>query len=421
MALSTVREGGKIWLHLEIDAALQDMVRMRLTILLGLALLAGCSNDTPQGPPPPNVTLATPISRKVTDWDEYVGRFEAIDNVQVLPRVSGQIVSVGFRQGLEVRKGQLLFQIDPRPYRAAYLQAQASVQSAVAALANARSELSRAAELRKFNAVSQEEYETKIADERTAEANLAAARANAEAKDLDLSFTTIRSPISGRVSDKRVAIGDQVTAGQSLLTTVVTVNPIWFSFEGAESFYLKYIRQAQQGQRVSSRYAPNPVDIQLSDEKDYRWHGHMVFVDNAIDRGSGTIRAHAVVDNPNGFLVPGMFGRVRLLGSGAYDAMLVPDEAVLADQSRKLVYVIGRDGKTVARVVETGPMVEGLRVIRSGLAPREQIIIEGLAQMRPGLSVKVREGRIVPRDRDTSPDSRPAFAPPAEQLKPAGA
>ena len=393
---------------------------MRRIALIGLLSLVACSGGQQPTPPPPNVTVATPISRLVTDWDEYVGRFEAVDNVQVLPRVSGQIASVGFRQGVEVHKGQLLFQIDPRPYRAAYLQAEAEVQSARAALTNAQSELTRATELKSFNAVSQAEYETRLAAQRTAEANLEAARANADARELDLSFTTVRSPINGRVSDKRVAIGDQVKANETLLTTVVSINPIWFSFEGAEAFYLKYIRQAQEGQRQSSRYAPNPVEIQLSDEKDFRWHGRMVFVDNAIDTGSGTIRAHAVVDNPKGFLVPGMFGRARLLGSGSYRAWLVPDEAILTDQSRKLIYVVGRDGKTVARPVETGPMVEGLRVVRSGIGPRDKIIIEGLAQMRPGMAVTVQQGRITPRAADTSPDSTPTQAPLADQLKPAG-
>lgn len=392
---------------------------MRWVLLLGLVGLAACSGDNQGAPPPPTVTVAAPISRAVSDWDEYVGRFEAIDNVQVLPRVAGQIVAVRFRPGVEVQKGQPLFEIDPRPYRAAYLQAKASILSASAALANSKSELARATELKSFNAVSQQEYETKIAAQRTAEANLEAARANAQARELDLSFTTVRSPINGRVSDKRVAIGDQVKANETLLTTVVSVNPIWFSFEGAESFYLKYIRQARDGERRSSRYAPNPVEVQLSDEKDYSWRGRMVFVDNALDTGSGTIRAHAVIENPNGFLVPGMFGRARLLGSGTYQAMLVPDEAILTDQTRKLIYTVGKDGKTVARPVETGPMVEGLRVIRSGLNPSERIIIEGLAQMRPGMPVTARQGRIKPRAADTSPDSRPTTAPPAEQLKPA--
>lgn len=392
---------------------------MRLPSLALLTVLAACSAQEKPAPPPPTVSVAQPLKRNVTDWDEYVGRFEAIQGVEVMPRVSGQIVAINFRPGVEVGKGQELFQVDPRPYRAALMQAKADVMRAQAALANARTELARSADLKKVNAVSQEEYETKLATFRSAEASLAAAKAAVDAKALDLSFTSVRAPISGRVSDKRVAIGDYVNAGTTLLTTVVSVDPIWFSFEGAESFYLKYIRQAADGERRSSRYAPNPVEIQLADEKGYKWRGRMVFVDNAIDTNSGTIRAHAEVPNPNGFLVPGMFGRARLLGSGSHPALLVPDEAILTDQNRKLVYTVGRDGKTMQRVVETGPMVEGLRVIRTGLAPTEKIVIDGLARLQPGMPVMVRQAKITPRADDVSPNSSIAGAPPAPEAKPA--
>lgn len=395
---------------------------MRFSILSAAAaatLLAACSGGKPPAPPPPGVTLAAPLQRDVTDWDEYVGRFEAVQGVEVMPRVSGQITSINFRAGLNVPSGQLLFQIDPRPYRAALEQAKAQVLRSQAALANAQSEMKRSEELRKFQAVSQEENEAKLATLRSAQADLAAAKAAADARALDLSFTSVRAPISGRVSDRRVAIGDYVTAGQTLLTTVVTVDPIWFSFEGAESFYLKYIRQAAKGERASSRYAANPVDIQLADETGYNWHGRMIFVDNAIDNNSGTIRAHAEVPNPNGFLVPGMFGRARLLGSGTYKALLVPDEAIVTDQTRKLVYLVGKDGKTIARPVETGPMVEGLRVIREGLKPGEKIVIDGLARLQPGMPVSPSEGKIAPRN-DNMPTSEPSKAPKPDAATPAG-
>jgi RND family efflux transporter MFP subunit len=391
---------------------------MQLARLIPLAalLLAACSAEQPKAPPPPAVTVANPLQRDVTDWDEYVGRFEAIQTVEVMPRVTGQITAIGFRPGIEVAKGTLLFQIDPRPFRAAVEQARGQAARAQAALVNAQSELKRADELRKFQAISQEETETKLATARSAQADLAAARAAVEARALDLDFTSVRAPIAGRVSDKRVAIGDYVTSGQTLLTTVVTVNPIWFSFEGAESFYLKYIRQAAKGERASSRYAANPVDIQLADETGYNWHGKMIFVDNAIDNNSGTIRAHAEVANPKGFLVPGMFGRARLLGSGTYKALLVPDEAIITDQSRKLVYVVGKDGKTIQRPVETGPMVEGLRVVREGLVPAERVIIDGLTRVQPNMAVTAKLAKIVPR-KEANPLTSPSNAPPAPEAK----
>jgi len=396
---------------------MQHMPGMRLAILLLLAGLTACSGKKDAPPPPLTVSIAAPLQRVVTDWDEYVGRFEAIQDADVTSRVAGQVTAIGFRPGVEVGTGQMLFQIDPRPYRAALAQAQADLMRARAEVAKAQTELNRAAELRKYQAVSQEEFESKVAALRSAEADRAADAAAVDSRQLDLGFTTIRAPVSGRVSDKRVALGDYVTPGQTLLTRVVSTNPIWFSFEGAESFYLKYIRQAQEGERKSSRYAPNPVEIQLADETGYKWRGRMTFVDNAIDTNSGTIRAHAEVANPNGFLVPGMFGRARLLGSGTYKALLVPDEAIVTDQARKLVYVVDKDKKVAARVISTGPMVEGLRVIRDGLAPTEKVIIDGLARIQPGMPVNPKLVKITPRAQDNLPDSVPAQAPAASDVK----
>ncbi|HEX8387683.1 MAG TPA: efflux RND transporter periplasmic adaptor subunit [Sphingomonas sp.] len=378
-------------------------------------VVTACAQEPPAPPPPPTVSVANPLQRVVTDWDDYVGRFEAIQDVQVMPRVSGQVTRVGFREGVEVGRGQFLFEIDPRPYRAALAQAEAEVARARATLLNARQEAARSRTLLASNAASREEFEQRTAAVRTGEAGLAAAQAAARARALDVGFATVRSPVAGRVSDKRVAVGDFVTAGQTLLTRVVSVNPIWFTFDGAESFYLKYIRQNASGERRSSRYAPNPVDIQLADERGYSRRGRMVFVDNAIDTGSGTIRAHAEVPNPDGFLVPGMFGRARLLGSGSYTAMLIPDEAIVTDQTRRIVYVVGQDGKTAPRNVETGPMVEGLRVVRSGLMPRDRVVLDGLAQMQPGSAVQARMTRITPRAANDSPVSSPLSAPAAAE------
>ena len=361
------------------------------------------------------MSIASPIQRQVVDWDDYVGRFEAAQDVEIRPRVSGTVQSILFREGVEVGAGQVLFVIDPRPYRAAVAQAQADLARTQALAANARTELARAQKLLEAEAISREEFETKEANLRSALASAGSARATLDARALDLSFTTVRAPISGRVSDKRVSVGSYVAAGQTLLTRVVTVNPIRFAFDGAESFYLKYVRQAQSGERGSSRYTPNPVDIQLADEKGYRWHGLMRFVDNAIDPQSGTIRAYAEVANPQGFLVPGMFGRARLLGSGTYRALLVPDEAIVTDQTRRFVYVVGRDGKTLQRPVETGPLVEGLRVVKTGLAPTEKVVIDGLARLQPAMAVNAKTVQIKPRADDDAPTSQPLSAPPASE------
>jgi RND family efflux transporter MFP subunit len=390
-----------------------DKQRVKQIMLVGAlaALLGACGNAPPEAPPAPLVSAAYPLQRDVVDWDDYVGRFEAIQDVEVRPRVSGQIVRIAFRDGLKVGKGQFLFEIDPRPYAAALAETRADEARAAATLANARTELARAQALLGAKFVSRAEYDRKLAAQQTALAALDAARAAVRQRALELQFTIVRSPIAGQVSDKRVSLGDYVTAGQTLLTRVVTTDPIWFSFDGAESFYLKYIRLEQAGERRSSRYAPNPIEIQLADEPDYRWRGRMEFVDNAIDEGSGTIRAHAVVANPLGFLVPGLFGRARLLGSGTYHALLIPDEAIVTDQTRRLVYVIGKNRKVSTRNVETGPLVEGLRVVKSGLQPRDEVVLDGLARLQPGAAVRVKLIQIRPRAKDDAPDSSQIEAP----------
>jgi RND family efflux transporter MFP subunit len=383
---------------------------------LGLLLfVAACGGGAPPPPPTPVVSVAQPLERTVIDWDDYVGRFEAIQDAEIRPRVSGAVTGLFFRDGQDVAKGQPLIEIDPRPYRAALAQAEADVGRAAATLANARTELARARTLLDAEAESKEEYEARDTAVRTAIANLAAARATAEARRLDVEFTTVRAPISGRISDRRVSIGDYVQEGTTVLTRIVTLDPIWFTFEGSEAFYLKYQRQAARGERASSRGAPNPVEIQLADESGYNWQGRMVFVDNALDTGSGTIRAKAEVANPRRNLTPGMFGRARLLGSGSYQALLVPDEAIVTDQTRKIAYTVGRDNKIVPRVVETGPLVEGLRVVRSGLAPTELVVLDGLTRLQPGAQVKPNRRPLTPRAKNTAPVAQPITTPPAAE------
>lgn len=382
-----------------------------LTILLGLAACG--SQQTPPPKPAPTVVAATPLQRDVVNWDEYIGHFEAPQSVELRARVTGVVTQILFQDGQDVRAGQPLFVIDPRPYRAALQQAEAQIASNQATLLNARSVEQRSAQLLQTQAVSREELENNQAQVRTAEANLKAARANAYSARLNLNFTTVRAPVSGRVSSRRVSLGDQVTSGDTLLTTVVSLDPIWFTFDGAESFYLKYMREARQGARASSRNSANPVDIQLADETGYNHHGRMTFVDNAIDTGSGTIQAHAVVPNPDHFLTPGLFGRARLLGSGTYKALLVPDEAISTDQSRKVVLVVGRDGKVAQRVVELGPQVVGLRAIRDGLAPTDVVVVSGATMLQPGTKVTVKRTTIKPRAKDDSPQAVSVTTPQA--------
>ncbi|WP_298689831.1 efflux RND transporter periplasmic adaptor subunit [uncultured Sphingomonas sp.] len=390
--------------------------------VVALALITGCSKgaDKPPAPPPPHVSVGQPLVRDVVDWDEYIGRFQAPQSVTLSARINGVVTQILFKDGQDVRAGQPLFIIDPRPYRATLEQAQAQIASARASLANATSVADRSAKLVAVQAVSKEELETDQATVRTDRATLQAAIAAADNARLNLSFTTVYSPVSGRVSSRRVSLGDQVTAQSTVLTTVVSLDPIWFTFDGAESFYLKYQREAQKGSRGSSRTAQNPVDIQLADETDYPHHGRMAFVDNAIDPGSGTIQAHAVVPNPNHFLTPGMFGRARLLGSGTYRAMLVPDEAIVTDQTRKTVFVVGQDGKVVSRVVQTGPEVMGLRAIRDGLAPTELVVLDGLAMLQPGTKVDATKIVIKPRSQDAGPSTTSVTVPQASTASVSG-
>jgi RND family efflux transporter MFP subunit len=386
-------------------------------ILLGIVVLAlvGCEKAQPSAPQLPRVSVANPIARDVIDWDDYVGQFEAIQDVTVMPRISGTITKILFQNGQDVKEGDALFIIDPRPFEAAYRQAVATTGRAQAVLINAQAELKRAEMLVNTDSISKTDYDLRLANLRTAEADLNASRAAEATAKLNLEWTTVRASVTGRVSDRRVSVGDVVSVGTTQLTRIVTLDPIWFTFEGAESFYLKYVRQDVKGERRSSRYAPNPVEIQLADETGYPHRGRMVFVDNAIDTRSGTIRAHAEVPNPDKFLTPGMFGRARLLGSGMYHAMLIPDESIVADQARKLAYVVGTDNKVAPRVVETGPLVSGLRVVRSGLVATDRVVLDGLAQLQPGAQVQTALVQLKPRAMDTSPASSPLTAPPPAQ------
>ena len=375
----------------------------RLALAAAVLALAGCAKKKPPPPPPPVVAAATPLQRQIVDWDDYVGRFEAVQSVEVRPRVSGYLQSIAFRDGQPVRQGQLLFVIDPRPYQAALDQARAQVARQQATLANARLESERAQKLFDARAISQQELALRQATAQQSVADLAAAQATARTAALNVGFTRVTAPISGRVSDRRFAIGNLVTQDTSVLTTLVDLDPIRFSFEGAEGLYLKYQRLNREGGRASSRFRANPVEVKLQDEQEYRWRGRMDFVDNALDTNSGTIRGRAVIANPDGFLTPGLFGHMRLLGSPPYTGLLLPDSAVSTDQTRQVVRIVGKDGKLAQRVIQTGPVVDGLRVVRGGIGPEDRVVIAGAAQAKPGQAVRVKEVRITPPDPGREP------------------
>jgi RND family efflux transporter MFP subunit len=343
-------------------------------------------------PPPPVVTVATPLQRQVTEWDEFIGRFEASRSVELRPRVSGQVTAVHFMDGQFVRQGQPLFTIDPRPYQASLAEAQAGVATSRSDLTLARSNLERALRLVEDDAVAQNEVDTLRARVNAAQASLAAAQARVRSRSLDVEFTTVRAPISGRISDRRVDPGNLVAAGDgpaaTLLTTINATDPLHFTFDGSEALFLKSRREGLD------RGAP--VEIRLQDEGEYRWHGTLDFTDNGLDAASGTIRARAVVRNPDSFLTPGMFGNMRMASGGTVQGLLVPDTAVQTDQTRKLLLVVSADGTVAPKEVTLGPVVDGLRVIRTGLTPTDRVVIEGTQSATPGSKVTARRGRIEP-------------------------
>ena len=365
-------------------------------VALAVLGVAACAKKKPPPPPPPVVLVAHPLQRPIVDWDDYTGRFEAMDTVEVRPRVSGYLTRVMFSDGQMVRKGQALFQIDPRPYQAVLDQAKANANRAQVTLDNARLEADRYVKLVAAKAASQQELAARQAAAAQAVADLAASKAQVNAAALNVGFTRIIAPLSGRISDRKVAPGNLVSQDTTVLTTIVNLDPIRFSFEGAEGLYLKYQRLNAEGSRRSSRQAANPVEIKLQDEAEYRWKGRMDFVDNALDTGSGTIRGRALVANPSGFLTPGLFGHMRLLGSHSYTGLLLPDSAVTTDQNRVIVLTVGPDKKVKQTVVVTGPIVEGLRVIRSGLPADALVIVAGSQRARPGQPVNIKMMDVTP-------------------------
>ncbi len=377
------------------------MLAASMTLAVAAALALPDRAEAQGGPPPaPPVTVAAPVAKRITLWDEYTGRFEAMEQVEVRARVSGFVEKVHFRDGQMIRQGDLLFTIDRRPYELTVEASRAEVARTRAQVALAENEVERAEGLTRNQTITVRDLDTRKSNLNVARAQQAAAEANLKAAQLNLDWTEVRAPISGRISDKRVDAGNLISGGQAganLLTTIVTLDPIHFLFEASEQDYIRYTRLAASGARPSGRENPNPVQVRLADETEWKREGRMDFVDNQLNTRAATIRGRAVFDNKDMFITPGTFGRMRLYG-GEADVLLVPDAIIVSDQTRKVVMTVGPENRVVPKPVTLGPLSDGLRVIRAGLAPTDRVIINGIASpmVRPGVVVTPQPGEIKP-------------------------
>jgi membrane fusion protein, multidrug efflux system len=365
---------------------------MLCSVLGGIITLNACGKSGgPQGPPPPpQVSVAQVLEKRVKDWDEFTGRLQAVETVEIRPRVSGYIDKVAFTEGTQVKRGDLLFVIDPRPYKAEYDRAAADVKRFKTALDLGRIELTRVQRLKDSGAVSEEELDERKSTVAQAEANVAGAEAALEAAALNLNFTRVTSPIDGRASRAEVTRGNLVTGGSNggtLLSSVVSLDPIYLYFDADEQSYLRYAKMALNGERPSSRDSANPVQVGLANEDGFPHHGTMDFVDNQLNPQTGTIRARAVLPNKDGQFTPGLFARVQLLGSGEYAAILIEDRAVNTDQNQKYVLVLGANNQIEYRKVKLGRVIDGLRVVHEGLKPGDVIVVNGAQRVHPGVTV----------------------------------
>jgi len=368
-----------------------------------LALLAGLINPVAAqtAASPPAVTVSPPLQKQITEWDEFTGQFAAIDYVEVRARVSGYLTEIHFEDGQIVHKGDLLFVIDPRPYEATLASVQAQLAQAQAQVDLANQQLGRSAELLKKGYEPQSSTDQRISDLKVATAAVEAAKAGIQSAQLNVEFTHITAPVTGRISSHRVSIGNLISGNDSstatLLTTIVSLDPIYFNFDVSEADYLAYQRAIAKGNLQSTRDSSVPVTLHLTDEKGWPHEGHLDFVDNQVNRTSGTIRVRAVFPNHDSLFTAGQFGRIRIPGSEPYQAILIPDEALVSDQSRKIVMTVSADNVIVPKVVRPGPTHDGLRIIRDGLLPTDQIVIDGLMRARPGAKVTPQPGTITPQ------------------------
>jgi len=389
----------------------EPMPRSVRALLAALAVLmpalAGCGQgqQPAQGaPPPPTVTVANPVKRTIVDQDEYVGRFVAIESVEVRARVSGYLEKVHFTDGQIVKQGDLLFTIDRRPFQNTLDQARANLATARSNLIYTEGDLARGQQLVRDRTIAEQTFEQRAQAKRNAEAAVAAMEAAVRQTELDLQFTELRAPVTGRIGDRRVSPGNLVAGGTTagtgtttLLATIVSTDPIRFEFTFDEASFLRYERLPKDNKNGES-WSSTPVTLRLIDEKDFGHRGRMDFVDNVIDRASGTIRGRAVFDNPAGLFTPGMFARVRIPGSAPYEALLVPDAAIGTEQARKYVLAVGADNTVAMKYVTLGDIVDDLRVIKSGLAADDRMIVNGLIRARPG-------GKVTPQQQGAAPSA----------------
>ncbi|MGV3774725.1 MAG: efflux RND transporter periplasmic adaptor subunit [Verrucomicrobiales bacterium] len=372
--------------------------RTSIGILLAVCaaiLTGGCEKSASKPaaqPAVPSVSVAQPIPKRVNEWDEFTGRLASPQSVDVRARVSGYIEKVHFKEGSEVQQGDLLFSLDKRPYQAAVDRLLAELSAARSRLELARAEAKRAEGLAASQAISTEIYETRAKAAVQAEEAVRSAEANLKLVELDLEFTEVRAPISGRLSNARITAGNLVTGGSvpnaTLLTTIVMLDPIYCYFEADETSVLKYRQLHREGKRVAAMFQSVPAEMELLNEKGYPHKGEVDFVDNQLNPATGTIRARAVFANPDRLMAPGFFARVRIPGVGEYDSLLVRDSAIGSDQGRSYVLVVDDQNKANYRTIKIGPIVEGLRVVREGLQASDRIIVTGLMAARSGSTVK---------------------------------
>jgi RND family efflux transporter MFP subunit len=367
---------------------------------LSLAALTVSGKKEPPAPPQPQaVTVAEVPEREITEWDEFTGRLEAVDQVEIHPRVSGYIKRVTFAEGKEVKKGEVLFEIDPRPYEADLARAEAELESARSAASLAKSEVRRAGKLVDMQAISREEFDSRTSAEVQGEAQVRALEAAVETARLNLEWTRVRSPIAGRVSNALVTAGNLVQAGPpagAVLTTVVSVDSMYLYFDSDEQTYLRYAARARSSGGTNWRTARLPVYLGLANESGFPHEGRLDFVDNQVDPSSGTIRTRAVFSNRSRALTPGLFARVKLVGTEKMNATLVRDAAIGTDQDRKFVLVVGPGDTLAYRPIVPGRLTDGLRIVTSGLKPGERIVVNGLMRVRPGMKVAPTLTSMVP-------------------------